>query len=286
MVSKSTFMEAGVQKIISGIDDLFTSEHIQIDERLVKNPDEYFDVFKYNNSEDYQTWQKENADAGRIDVICTSIEFLHQAPDDDVLNEGLERISEYLSKDRKMFSNIAAILIPNAFDTAWTYHFDIACDFRNNDILSFLDTVATIYGVLMYIHDKHTITDPVRFNRYEITFFKLKSDNRIYRLDGRPFEEIIFQLRNTFRMKQADDMKYIQNGLECTHFFEDVYTSNPCSKDAAPVLMSDILRKITNWVYKQQERKRKIALKYRISDEAKSLLIRSNVLSVYRGQLI
>ena len=202
------------------------------------------------------------------------------------MNEGLERISEYLSKDRKKFSNIAAILIPNAFDTAWTYHFDIACDFRNNDILSFLDTVATVYGVLMYIQDKHNVTDSVRFNRYEITFFKLKSDNRIYRLDGRPFEEIIFQLRNTFRMVQTDDIKHIQNGLKCTHFFEDVYTSNHCSKDATPVLMSDILRKITNWVYKQQERKRKIALKYRISDEAKSLLIRSNVLAVSLGQLI
>lgn len=279
-------MEVGVQKIISGIDDLFTNEYIQIDERLVKNPDERSDVFIYNNSEDYQTWQKENIDAGRLDVICTSIEFLHQEPDDNVLNEGLERISEYLSKDRKKFSNIAAILIPNAFNTPWTYHFDIACDFRNNDILSFLDTVSTIYGVLMYIQDKHNATDLVRFNRYEITFFKLNSVNTVCHLGGRPFEEIIFQLRNTFRMTQTDDIKHIQNGLECTHFFEDVYTSKPCSKDATPVLMSDILRKITNWIYKRQEIKRKIAFKYRISDGARTLLARSNVLAVYRGQLI
>ena len=234
-------------------------------------------MFRYEDGDTFQEWQKENAEAGRPHCICCAMEFLHNGPDEDILAEALARLNEYLHCRPGKFSTVACS------ETEYSFHnnsgillIDVACDFRNNDVPLFLDTVAVIFSMLMFIHDRHTTVDAVRFNKYQIAYYPWNDDEyqrEIYRIrNEQPFEEIIYQLRNTFQMKRDDDLTRLVCGVEDTHFFSYAHDS-------------DIYRDVLPWVQRQERRKQRIPMKWSVNNIAKTRLSQSNVLTVSRFRM-
>ena len=221
-------------------------------------------------------WQIENMSSGRSHVLCCAIEFLNDAPNEDVLSEAFSRLTEYLSRYPGKFSNIARSEISDTINRhGRIILFDICCDFRNNDVHRFLDTVATLYSILMYISERHDdSTKPLWFHKYQIAYYPWndnENERNIYHIkNNHPFEEIVFQMRNTFKHKQANDLSYITNGVDETHFF----TMNE----------TELYKAIISWVYKNQQRKNKVYFKWSHQASALERLKKSQELSVSRGE--
>lgn len=235
-------------------------------------------MFRYADGDTFQEWQKENAEAGRPHCICCAMEFLYDGPDDDILAEALSRLNEYLRRRPGKFSSVARSEIEYSFhNNSAILLIDVACDFRSNDVPLFLDTVAVIFSMLMFIHDRHTTIDAVRFNKYQIAYYPWEADERrreIYHIrNEQPFEEIIYQLRNTFRMKQTDDLVRLISGIEDTHFFSYEHDL-------------DVYRDVLPWVQRQERRKQRIPMKWSVNNIAKTRLSQSNVLTVSRYRML
>lgn len=262
--------------MIMGVDDLFTEKRVQIDE-LVNNPDEQPDVYRYVCGEEFRAWHKDNALSGRSHVICVAIEFLHKHPDYAILDEAYSRLSEYLNIQPDKFSNIAVsdIIVNN--DNTETVLFDISCNFQNENVELFLDTLATIYGILIYIHDNHNTNDPVWFNKYQIAYMNYNDDpnkTTIHKIPIKkhPFEELIYQLKSTIKTYERDFVNKIAEGLEYTQFFDAHKT--------------DLWRRVISWTYKQQQRKLKLPLYIKVNEISKERINRARVLSVSRFDLM
>ena len=268
-----------------GVDDLFVEKEVLIDETLAKNPDERLDIFKYEYGTEFKAWHKENAETGRPHVICTVMEFMHEEPDWEILNNAFSSLTVYLKSKREKYSNIAVFENINS-DRTWTVGFDISCDFRNDDISLFLDTIAAIYGVLIYIHDKHNETDAVHFDKYRIAYIPYEAEEdgcvgEIYKVpDGYPFEERIYMLKCTVERYNREWMNEIADGLQYTNFFSHSNINGDYGSNTY------FWRAVISWVYKQQQRKKKIPLKYKVSETAKNQIARAKVLSVCRFDII
>jgi hypothetical protein len=266
------------------VDDLFVEKSVLIDETLVKNPDERPDIFRYEYGTEFRAWHKENTEAGRPHIICIIMKFLHEEPDWNVLNEAFSSLTIYLKNKRGKFSNIAVSDHINILDGTWRVMFNIACDFRDDDISLFLDTIAAIYGILIYIHDKHNETDAVHFDKYRIAYIPYEENedgnvNAINKVpDSMQFEELIYMLKCTVERYNREWVNEISNGLAYTNFF----THSSMYSDTNTYLW----RAVISWVYKQQHKKRKIPLKYKVSDTAKEHIARAKALSVNRFDII